>query len=473
MGLHRINQFTSGEKNLSFSPRPPPLTRAKLTPPLTHTDIIVGAGSAGASLAASLAEQNPTKTILLTDAGGSNQQFKVRQPFLTCPDVQNTELDFMYRTTPQELQQNRCSYWPRGKCLGGSSSLNFMLAVRGDRRGYDAWANEMGCPGWGWKDVEKYFIAMEDYTSTKRTLTHRGKRGAIGITDMRDIDFQCKPLCEAFVKGATECGLPPNEDYNGPVQTGAAISQANIKNGYRHDTASAYLFAENGAFAKCPNLHCITDEQCARVVMDESQNPPRAVAVEFISGFRVAAKCEILLCAGAVGSPQILLLSGIGPKAHLESKGIHCVVDLPGVGQNLKDHVMVTQGYAIKDEHSNITFNRKSPLDLARAFGQRLITGEGMLSTSWVQAMAFKDSSIQRPTDASGIQIHFVPFTNPDEELNKRLFGFDRTKHAMMSEHLFPANGITGLPSLLQPKSAGFVELASKDPKVHPIIDPK
>lgn len=433
----------------------------------------MGAGSAGAPLAASLAEQNPTKSILLVDAGPSNQQFRVLSPFVALTKLQNSDLDFAYRTAPQELQQNRQSFWPRGKCLGGSSSLNFMLAVRGDRRGYETWANELGCPGWGWTDVEPYFVALEDYKSDKRKVLHRGKHGAVGVTDMRDVDFVTKKIAEAFVTACGEVGLPLLDDYNGPVQTGAGLSQVSIKDGKRHDTASAFLFSEHGAFAKCPNLHCLTEEQCARVIMDESQSPPRACAVEFISGLRIKAKREILLSAGAVGSAQILLLSGIGPKAHLESKKVKCVVDLPGVGRNLKDHLFMAHGYHIKDEWAEHTFNAKSPIQVGTALARLFILNNGLFTTTWVQAMAFKDSAEQKKEHASAIQIHFVPFFNHDEEATKTNFGFDRAIHEMGTANDIPKQGIIFLPSLIQPKSSGMIELVSNNPRDHPHIDPR
>jgi hypothetical protein len=220
---------------------------AKLQP--RYDIIVVGAGSAGCALAADLAARLPKASVLLIEAGGTNQMFRVASPFITCPDLQNSELDWAYRTTPQPLQQNRPSFWPRGKTLGGSSSINFMLAVRGCPNGYEEWAEKHGCgPEWGFAACERFFRQLEDYTGS-RHLPRRGKQGKLKIRDCRDDpNVPTRPVCEAFLQGCAAEGVPVSEDYNAPhAHAGCGLSQTTIfPNGYRCDTASAFLFGEAG-----------------------------------------------------------------------------------------------------------------------------------------------------------------------------------------------------------------------------------
>ena len=309
---------------------------------------------------------------------------------------QNSDLDFAYRTTNQPLQQNRKSHWPRGKVLGGCSSINFMLAVRGDARGYDKWANEMGCLGWAFKDLEKYFVRLEDYRGQEDSKC-RGRHGPVTVSDSRDIEFVTKPCVSAFVEACNELGIPRIADYNAPyLSASAGLSQYTIRNGKRCDAATAYLYGENGAFFTCPNISCITHEQCARVLFDTTSTDklPRACGVELISGLKVRARMEVILSAGAVGTPQILMLSGVGPKSHLESKGIHVVADLPGVGQNMKDHLMVANSYEAKPGCTSV-FAPRNPFQLASALARYLVFGDGI----FVSVDAVTQRTTQLTTD--------------------------------------------------------------------------
>ena len=294
---------------------------------------------------------------------------------------QNSDLDYAYRTTNQPLQQNRKSHWPRGKVLGGCSSINFMLAVRGDARGYDKWANEFGCAGWAFKDLEKYFARLEDYRGKTESET-RGRHGPITVTDGRDVEYVTKPMVTAFVEGCNELGIPKTADYNDPyLRSSAGLSQYTIRDGKRCDTATAYLFGETGAFATCENLSCLTHEQCARVMFLDSKpgqpQLPRACGVELVSGLKIRARQEVILCAGTVGTAHIMMLSGLGPKAHLESKGVQVIAELPGVGQNMKDHLMLPNAYEAKPGCSAV-FNQASPLHIASALARMLVFGDGI-----------------------------------------------------------------------------------------------
>ena len=291
---------------------------------------------------------------------------------------QNSDVDFAYRTKPQKLQQNRSSYWPRGKVLGGCSSINYMLAVRGDSRGYDKWENEYGCTGWAFKYIEKYFNRLENYTG-KLNLPNRGRHGPITITDNRDKQYVTKGTVESFVKGCTELGIPEVADYNAPNQTtSAGASQTTIRDGKRCDTATGYLFGESGAFATCPNLSCLAHEQVARVTFDTSGSVPRANGIELISGPVIKCREEVVLSAGAVGSAHILLLSGVGPKVHLESKNVKVVADLPGVGHGLKDHLMVAQPYELRSDCPS-AFNANNPIQTISELAKLFVLGDGLL----------------------------------------------------------------------------------------------
>jgi len=274
------------------------------------------------------------------------------------------------------------------------------------------------------------------------------------------------------VKGGEEVIGCSSEDYNKPYQASCVSpSQTTTRDGKRWDTANAYLFGENGAFKTCPNLSCLTNEHCARVLFrNGADGVPEAYGVEMVSGLLIHARSEVILSAGAVGSPHILLLSGVGPKAHLESKGVRIVADVPGVGRNLKDHLMLAQNYRLKP--SVPTFDPANPMDLARSLGPYFLQGQGIFATSWVQAVLFTDSKkYQKPTDAHAIQVHFVPLSGTgDDELMKVNYGLDRAIHEIGSRREGPA--VTFLPSLLQPKSVGYIELASNDPRDHPIIEP-
>jgi choline dehydrogenase len=441
--------------------------------------VIVGAGSAGCALAATLARKLPEATVLLIEAGGTNQLFKVRSPFVTCPGLQNTELDWAYRTAPQPLQQNRRSFWPRGKMLGGSSSINYMLAVRADPAGYDEWAAKHGCEGWDFQTLQPYFAAMEDYAGSAH-LPHRGKQGPIKVRDNRDdATIITRPVCDAFVQGCAACGVPETPDYNAPhSHEGAAHAQVSIgPDGYRCDTATAFLFGERGAMGTCPNLSVLCNAQVAALDVT-GEGACRGAA--FVGGGSVRAR-ETILCAGAVGSAHILLLSGIGPAAHLQSKGVAVKKHLPGVGQNMKDHLFTGLSFTFRPEATHGFLDLTHKWTVASSLARHLVWGNGVFSTSWIQAMAFKKSShcaaaaasAARSPPPSDIQIHFMPFTSQDEEGGKRNLGFDREKYVMAPAGTGPVRGVTFLPSLLQPKSVGYLELKSSDPTEHPLIEPR
>ena len=296
--------------------------------------VVVGGGSAGCVVACRLSE-NPAVSVLLIEAGGSNQDWKVRAPFFGCARLVHSDRDWQIETEEQRMTQRR-SRCPRGKLLGGCSSINTMVWVRGDPRTFDYWESRLGCTGWGWQDVLPFFKKCETFNGP----THlRGSDGPIQVSDARRGELATQPVCQKFLEACSQCGIPATIDYNGAQQEGAATTQGNVKDGVRYDAATAYLF-KTGAVSR-PNLRILTGSRATRLLL-EGKATKRASGVIFQRGGTCAcarARSEVVLCCGAIATPQLLMLSGIGPKAHLEEMGIDCKVDLP-VGQNLQDHLM-------------------------------------------------------------------------------------------------------------------------------------
>ncbi len=457
----------------------------------SYTHIVIGAGSAGSVVASRLSEVRENRVLLL-EAGGNNQTFMVRSPFLTCPELQNRErYDWAFRSEPQPVQGGRRSYQPRGRCLGGSSSINYMLYVRGDPRNYDAWARECGATGWGYEEVLPFFIKSEQYLRTAPRLADvRGLDGPLGVTDMRDVDFCTKATCERFVTACHEQGLPDNPDYNGPRQLGAGLSQTTIRDGKRDDTASAFLF-RTGAIARS-NLCVLTHAHVSRIVFQGK----RAVGVVLRRGKNTAelraapsqfigCSGEVIVSAGAYQTPQLLMLSGVGPSDELRRHGIPVVHERAGVGRSLKDHLMVLQRWEAR-EGQTVGFHDKNLGDIARNTWQWLRHNDGIMTTSWVQSMAFfkSQAALQRAREEVGdphattaeldarttvpndLQIHFVPFIAHDTKQVEATTG-------LVDHREFAPHGVTFLPSLLLPKGSGYVGLRSSDPFDAPVINPR
>ena len=291
--------------------------------------VIVGAGSAGCVLAARLTE-DPATRVLLLEAGPPDTAGEIHIPAVQSLLFQST-YDWNYQTVPQERAAGRSVYWPRGRTLGGSSSINAMIYIRGSRYDYNSWRDEYGCEGWGYTDLLPYFLRAEG--NSRGASAYHGASGPLSVTDPR----HKSPLASAFVDAAGHAGLPANGDFNGARQDGVGFYQVTQQRGRRCSAADAYLHPAAGR----PNLTIQTDALVTGIAVSGGH----AVGVRYLlrgESQTAHAEGEIILAAGAIGSPQLLMLSGIGPADHLRSHGITVAADSPGVGGNLSDHPAVT-----------------------------------------------------------------------------------------------------------------------------------
>lgn len=395
--------------------------------------VIVGAGSAGCVLANRLSA-NPAQRVLLIEAGGSDRHPLVRIPAAFCKLFQ-TSRDWNYHTEPQPGCAGRRMFWPRGKMLGGSSSINAMIYMRGHRADYDEWA-ALGNPGWSYADLLPLFRRNE--ANQRGADTFHGGEGPLSVTDLPDPN----PLSEAMVRGFAECGVATTRDLNGAEQDGAAINQVTMRKGRRWSAADGYL---RPALSR-PNLRVIKNALVRRIVFEGT----RAVGVEFGAERPEIARAgrEVLLCAGSIGSPQLLLLSGVGPAAHLGDLGIPLVHELPGVGENLQDHL-------ISGVITGVT--RRDTLASAESLGsvlRYLFQRRGPLSSNVAEVCAFVRT--KPGLAAPDLQFHAAPgyFLN----------------HGLGREKIHGASiGAT----LIRPFSVGRLTLRSRNPADYPALDPR
>lgn len=396
--------------------------------------VIVGAGSAGCVLANRLTE-DPQNTVLLIEAGGSDKRQEISIP-AAFSKLFKTSYDWAYETEEQPQLNNRRLYWPRGKMLGGSSSLNAMIYIRGHRQDYDGWA-ALGNAGWSFDEVLPYFKKGEN--QERGESTYHGVGGPLNVSDLRTIN----PLTQAFVQAAQETGLKLNPDFNGNNPEGVGFYQVTQKWGARASTATAYLKPA----LKRPNLAVITGCQVTRLLVEDK----KVVGVAYRQNGAVKqmkARREVILCGGAINSPQLLMLSGLGPAEHLRSLGIEVIVDLPGVGQNLQDHLV-----------TGVAYTSSQPVSLADAEKPRniasyLLFRKGPLASNVAEAGGFV--KVQPETPVPDLQFHFAPvyFIN---------HGFIRPQ----------GHGYMIGPTLIHPKSRGCIELNSADPLAAPRMQPQ
>ena len=298
--------------------------------------IIVGAGSAGCVLAKRLTESGQYRVLLL-EAGGSDRSPLIQVPLGYGITYADPKYNWMYMAEPDPAMNHRAIYWPRGKVLGGSSSINAMVYMRGQEGDFDDW-RDAGNPGWGWADVLPYFKKSEDHCWG--ASEHHGAGGELHVSDFAD---QVHPLCERFLKAGDALGFKRTADFNGPTKEGFGLWQMTIRKGLRESTAKTFLRAA----MQRPNLTVITHAMVRRIVIDKH----RATGIECtIDGVlqTFSADKEVILSAGAVNSPQLLQVSGVGDAAHLQSKGVPVLHHLPRVGQGLQDHLAVSYFFKSK-----------------------------------------------------------------------------------------------------------------------------
>ena len=398
--------------------------------------IIVGAGSAGCALAARLAWGRPKLRILVLEAGGPDKSFLLKMPAGFASLGENSPYNWSYQTTPQKHCNNRQMYWPRGKTLGGSSSINAMLYVRGHAWDYDHW-RQLGNQGWSYEDVLPYFKMSEN--NERGADSFHGSGGPLNVADQVDPSR----LNEAFLKAAEQAGHKRVTDFNGAEQDGVGFYQVTQKDKQRWSAASAYLrpaVANSGA-----HLEVVTGALTERIIFDMD----RAMGVRYSKDGRdevARVTREIILCGGAVNSPQLLMLSGVGPAAHLESVGIRPIHDLPGVGGNLQDHLDAALLQFCKTRDTYDTANK-----LASLF-QYVVNKKGPGTSPIAESGGF--ARTRSGLAAPDIQFHFLPVLVVDH---------GRTK--------MKKNGYSLHVCALRPESKGTIRLRSKDPTQHPLID--
>ncbi len=401
--------------------------------------IIVGAGSAGCVLANRLTANGKHKVLLL-EAGPDSAHPWLRIPLGYARLFRDRRFNWCYQTEPQAHCAGRNIVAPRGRVLGGSSSINGLIYIRGQKQDFDHW-RQLGNTGWGFDDVLPYFRKAED--NERGANEWHGAGGPLGVSDLRDRH----PLAQAWVDAAVESGYPRNADFNGAEQEGAGLYQTTMRHGVRSSTAAAYLApVRNRA-----NLQVITDALTTRIVFDGK----RATGVEYEARgvkYTAQANAEVIVAAGAFNSPQLLQLSGLGPAELLRGHGVPVIADLPSVGAELSDHYF-----------TRIILRAKEPLSLNDAVRQ------------WHRgaAAAFRYAFGRRgyfaiPAISAGCFLRAHPTAaTPDIQASLGLYSVQN-----IGETLHPFSGVTAVCCLLRPESKGFVRIKSADPREAPAINP-
>jgi choline dehydrogenase-like flavoprotein len=399
--------------------------------------LIVGAGSAGCVLANRLSA-DPGRSVCLIEAGPRDRSPLVHVPAGLLGTLPTRHLNWAYQTEPQPGLNGRRGYQPRGRTLGGSSAINAMIYMRGHARDYDEWA-ALGNSGWSYQDVLPVFRRSED--QARGPDPYHGVGGELAVADLPS------PVAasHAFVESAARLGLPPNRDFNGAAQDGAGLYQVTQRHGRRCSAAVAFLHPVAGR----PNLTVLTRRRATRILLEAG----RAAGVELDGGAEtVRAAREVIVSAGVFGSPQLLLLSGIGPREELERHGITVRHELPGVGANLHDHVDLALVYESPDR-SLMGITLRTALRAVPGYVEWRWRGTGLLTTNFAEAGAFLRT--RADLDRPDVQLHFVNGIVDD--------------HARRLHHGY---GVTCHVAVLRPESRGSVGLRSADPREAPRIDP-
>jgi choline dehydrogenase len=397
--------------------------------------VVIGSGSAGSAVAGRLSEVAGLR-VTVVEAGSTDSNIWLHVPIGYAKTMYHPTISWNYATEPEPGLGGRSVPWPRGRVLGGSSAINGLIYIRGQAEDYDMW-RQMGCTGWGFEDCLPWFKRAQNQERGGSDL--HGGAGPLSTTDLRDKGA----LSQAFIDAALELGFPRNDDFNGPDQEGAGWYQVTVKDGFRHSAASAYLKPA----VKAGRVRLITDAQVTRLLIEEG----RAVGVEYRLGGEtrsLRAAREVVLSGGAINSPQVMMLSGLGPAEHLHEMGIPVLRDMPEVGRNLQDHYQARLMYRA---NASITMNEVlgSWLGMARTGLQYALTRRGPLTFAAATSGLFARVLPQSATP--DVQFHFIPWSA------------DSVKEGL---HKWP--GFTLSVCQLRPESRGALTLASPDPMAKP-----
>ncbi len=405
----------------------------------TFDYIVVGAGAAGSAVAARLSE-DPATRVLLLEAGGPDNSFWLKIPVGYGRTIADPKVNWCYQTEPIEALGGRSVFWPRGKVLGGSTSINGLIYIRGQREDYDHW-RALGNPGWSYDEVLPYFRRAEDHEDG--ASDYHGAGGPLRVSHL----VERNPLCDAFIGSAEAAGVPRNDDFNGAAQEGAGYYQATIRNGARVSASVAYLRPA----AKRKNLQVLTHALARRVVFKEG----RAAGLEFSYGgatVTVKAAREVVLCGGTINTPQLLMLSGIGSATHLRETGITPVVDLRGVGQNLQDHY-----------GGQITWKCREPITMNDIMLSRRKT--------WLTGLRWllrRDGPFSVPAGQAGLFARIGEGeVRPDVQ-----FLFQTFSGGYYENGLFKFSGFANFICPVRPRSRGSITLRSANPEEPPVMRP-
>ncbi|MGI9522581.1 MAG: GMC family oxidoreductase, partial [Hyphomicrobiaceae bacterium] len=404
----------------------------------TFDYIVIGAGSAGCPVASRLSE-NPKNRVLLLEAGPKDRNIWIHIP-IGYYRTMTSSLSWGYNTEPDEGIAGRSLIWPRGKVLGGSSSINGLVYIRGQSQDYDHW-RQLGNEGWGYDDILPFFKKAED--QERGGDSYHGSGGPLKVSDIRDK----REICDAFIEAAQEAGIPKNDDFNGADQEGVGNFQTTSRNGWRCSTAVGYL----NPIRNRANLQIETDAMVRQVLFDGK----RASGIRFHQHGEertVNATGEIVLAGGAINSPQLLQLSGIGPADRLREHGVEVMHDSQGVGRDLQDHYQarivceLNKAISVNDDVNN-------PLRLAWTGLRYALARRGPMTFSAGHVGVF--TKVLPESATPDAQVHFIPFS--------------ATK---LGGNLHPYSGVTASVCQLRPESRGEVMIRSTDPFEHPRITP-